>query len=725
MLYGLVGLLAVLVLGAVSLVLAPPTGLIRDRLIAEVKQRTGRDLTIAGEARLTFLPSLGVALKDVTLSSPPAMPGAPLLRVENLEVQVALLPLVTREVIVEKLVLHRPLISLRVDAEGRRSWDFAEAEALRQSWPLRYAQAAPREQSNRVIPKELQDFARHTGDRAARDKQLAGLNGLSLADVRIVEGTLQYADARQHVAHVMTGIDARLSLDHFSGPLTVSGTALLGGERVAIEANVQSLKDALDERATKVTAKLTASALEASYDGTLAAGLVMALDGRMTLSSPSVDALARFLSIPFAGAEALGALTLDGQLKISGATGSFSSASIGLGETTAKGTIAVDAAGSRPQVKANLKFAALDFNRFTAVEPRVPPPAPAGPAGRFAAPPAMNRPSAPAQSIEDLLDQSSGPAAAPAARTKVRGFTKRSEPGWSSEAMDLKALQWIDADGRFEFGRIVWGKVNAGQTVSAVNLKGGVLKLDIAESQLYGGKAKGLVNIDARQQEIGIGANLSTDGVATLALLRDVADIDLIDGRGRIIVAVSARGGSERELIGTLAGKAELQMANGAIIGWDATQMLSGLGQGRIPKLDRQLSSKTPFTELSASFQIANGVARTQDIKFESPSLRSTGAGVVNIVDRNIDLMLRPKQSAAAVGGLSFDVPVRIAGPWDKVSVIPELGSALKTPQAQEAVKKLKDGDVDGALRSVVGNGPKADEKIGKAKALLKQFLKQ
>ena len=153
--------------------------------------------------------------------------------------------------------------------------------------------------------------------------------------------------------------------------------------------------------------------------------------------------------------------------------------------------------------------------------------------------------------------------------------------------------------------------------------------------------------------------------------------------------------------------------------------MLAGLGQGRIPKLDRQPTAKTPFTELSATFQIAKGVARTQDVKFESPAVRSTGSGLVNIVDRNIDLTLRPKQAAAAPGGLSFDVPVRIAGPWDKVSVIPELGSALKTPQAQEAVKKFKDGDVDGALKSVLGGGPKADEKIGKAKDMLKQFLKQ
>ena len=72
---------------------------------------------------------------------------------------------------------------------------------------------------------------------------------------------------------------------------------------------------------------------------------------------------------------------------------------------------------------------------------------------------------------------------------------------------------------------------------------------------------------------------------------------------------------------------------------------------------------------------------------------------------------------------MSFDVPIRIAGPWSQVAVMPELGNAMKSPQAQEAVKKLKEGDVDGAVRGVLGGGAKADEKIGKAKDALKQLL--
>ena len=741
MLYGVLGLFALAAAATAFLFLAPPTGLIRDRLVAEVKHRTGRDLTIGGSASLTFFPSLGVSLSDVSLSPPPGMPGAPLITARSLEVQVALMPLITRQVSIERLVLRGPVIDLRVDASGRRSWDFAEAEALRRPWPARFAQAVPlegraRDQAGRPIPKELTDFARNSGERAARAKTLGALTELSLSDVRISDGVLRYTDLRQGQRFEVDAIDARISLKQFAGPLDVAGTFAKGGERITLEAHAQSFKDALEEQPTKVVIKLNGRPLDLSYDGTLAGGMVTAIDGQLSLKSPSLDALGRFLGLPLTGTETLGAVAVDGQLKVNGSAMALSGANLALGETAAAGRIEIDASAARPRIKANLRFATLDLNRFAGLEaglaqgaPQAPAAAP-GPAGRFAPQPLADAPSA--RSIEDLLgqDTSGKPQQAPQSQYKskapqVRGLAKRSSEGWSSEAMDLSALRLADVEGRFDFDRIAWGTSKIGPAVSGVQLKGGVLKIDVTEVQLYGGKAKGLINIDAREQELAVGANLSGDGLASLPLLRDVAAIESLDGRGRMIAAVSARGGSERELIGTLAGRAELHMTNGAVIGWDAGQMLANLGQGRVPKLDRQPSAKTPFTELSATFQIANGVMRNQDLKFESPSIRSTGSGVVNLVDRNIDMMLKPKQAAAAVGGLSFDVPVRIAGPWDKVAVIPELGNALKTPQAQEAVKKLKEGDVDGALKSALGGGAKADEKISKAKDALKQFLKK
>lgn len=742
------GLLVLLGGGLAFLAIAPPADLIRDKVVAEIKARTGRDLIIRGSTRLTFLPSLAVELRDVTLSAPQTMPGPPLLQAAGLSMRVALLPLVTREVAVEQLHLRKPVIDLRIDAQGRRSWDFARIYDPANPQRLRFAQVNPRGADGRPVPKELQDFAKNASTPPSAKSRL-GVNNIALDDVRITEGTLRYTDARQGIRHELTNLEARVTVNETNGPLGINGSFVTGGEKVDVAGYTSSLLELLDERPAKMIVKLDSKPLEVRYDGTAVLGQGSAFEGKLAIKAPSLDGLARLAQLPITGTSDLGVLSLEGQLRVGKTSLSLADANVALGELAAQGSLSLDTAGQRPRIDANLRLAALDFNQLAAKlgnaslslarrvtepaadaagsGPQVAPIAPVPPARRAGAAPATKPGPAQAppvaapaqrapQSIEDLLNRTppSGPA--------VRGFTRRSSDGWSSEPIDATALHIVDIDARFEIGRIAWADVKLGPSTSALQLKGGNLKLDIPQAELYGGKARGLVTIDARDQSgLTIGANLSGDSLATLPLLKDAAGLDVIDGRGRLIVAVSAKGGSERELIGTLAGKAELNLANGAVHGWDAGQMIAGLGQGRIPKPDRVPGAKTPFNVLSSSFQIQHGVARTQDIKLESPALNSTGGGVINFVDRNINLTLKPKPTAVGgVGGV--EIPLRVAGPFDHVTVMPDAGGILKSQPAQAAVKKLKEGDVDGALEKVLGKGT-TEEKIERGRGLLKQFL--
>ena len=93
---------------------------------------------IAGPASFTFRPSLGVKLRDVSLAAPPGMEGEPTLRAASLEARVRLLPLLQRQVTVERIVLHEPVLDWRIDADGRRNWERAEA---RPQSPVEVAQA--------------------------------------------------------------------------------------------------------------------------------------------------------------------------------------------------------------------------------------------------------------------------------------------------------------------------------------------------------------------------------------------------------------------------------------------------------------------------------------------------------------------------------------------------------------------------------------------------------
>lgn len=713
--YSLLAILAVIVLVVGVVVFAPPTELIRDQVIAEVKARTGRDLQV-GSARLTFVPSLGVNLKNVTLSAPPGMPGTPLLTAKGIEVSVALTPLITREVQIERLILIEPVLDLRVDQTGRRSWDFAEAEPLRQALPVRHAQAAPpRGQDFRKLPPELQDFAKNATTPPKSGARL-GVSALSLADVRVSDGRLRYADQRSGVAHEAGAINTRLSLKDISGPLMVKGDFVFQKEKFAVDANVFALRELIEDRATRLAVNLDGQVAKISYEGEIAAG-ASGIDGRLNFKTPSAITLAKLIQLPVPGLEALGAISVEGQVKTGPGSVAFQNATFNLGDLSASGALSIELQAGRPQIKTALKIAKLDMDRLTTLGERISVPA-APPARAPIAPPAA-APKAgdPAQSIEDLLKRTETDAVPAAPGTAVRGFTRRE--GWNQEAIDLAVLRLFDLDGRFSVGELIVSNIKASQTQLGVDLKGGVLKINVQETELYGGRGRGLVNLDARQAESTLGLNISADGVGAAAFLKDAAGVDILEGRGKLLIAVTSKGVSERDLIGALAGKTDLTMTDGAIIGWDANDLIGQMSQLKLPSFDRRQGARTPYSQLAATFQIANGVGRTQDIRFVSPTVQATGTGVVNLVDRNLNLLVKPKVASGNLANI--DVPLRIAGNFDAINVVPE---AKGSETLKQLGRQVREQDVDNVVRGVLGDTPEAQEKAAKAKELLRRFLR-
>src|SRR5512143_1275869 len=128
----LIGLLLVVVLLVAAVVAIPfliPTETVKNRIIAAVEERTGRTLVIAGPVKLSVFPRLAVQLNDVALSNAPGGRADALVRLQDLDVRVALLPLLTGAVEVDRFVLRQPVVHLEVDAAGRPNWQLAKPGA--------------------------------------------------------------------------------------------------------------------------------------------------------------------------------------------------------------------------------------------------------------------------------------------------------------------------------------------------------------------------------------------------------------------------------------------------------------------------------------------------------------------------------------------------------------------------------------------------------------------
>lgn len=94
---------------------------------ARIKESTGRDVAIRGgvDLKLSLTPKLIV--RDVTVSNAPWGKSPQLLAAKQLEVEVALLPLLQKRFEVIRLDLVEPTIALETDGKGRGNWEFGGA----------------------------------------------------------------------------------------------------------------------------------------------------------------------------------------------------------------------------------------------------------------------------------------------------------------------------------------------------------------------------------------------------------------------------------------------------------------------------------------------------------------------------------------------------------------------------------------------------------------------
>lgn len=345
----------------------PPADLVRERVIAEVERQTGRRIAISG-TRLDFGRGLAVTLSGVSLAGPPMMDKSPLLTASRIEVELALFPLIVREIHIERLTLVNPVLDLQIDPNGRRSWEFANVTSDHPG-PIRLAQAPGRMNDAGRLPSDARDFMKNASPQPSARPAVAAVEQVSFGDVRVTGGRVDYRDARDGRALSLEQIEGRLSLPSAGGRLSISGTAVRDGDRFAIDGWVDSLRDALADRPVNTSAKLKGSAGEFSYEGRVGANLtVPSGEGRFTLTGPSPGALANLVGLRIAGLDAMRDIALEGNISATAGTYTIQNGQFALGASRATGTLAIDLAARKPRVSANLRFAVLDADELSQLE---------------------------------------------------------------------------------------------------------------------------------------------------------------------------------------------------------------------------------------------------------------------------------------------------------------------------------------------------------------------
>lgn len=254
-------------------------------------------------------------------------------------------------------------------------------------------------------------------------------------------------------------------------------------------------------------------------------------------------------------------------------------------------------------------------------------------------------------------------------------------------ALDFSALKSLDLSGAVRIGSLQVHHLKFAGLNARLKAAGGRLDIAPLTANLYRGTLNGSLMLDANGNHLATRQTLS--GIDIAPLLKDLANKDVLEGRGSVVLDISGRGATTSALKKSLAGSASLGLKDGAIKGINLAQSLrdikARLGAKQDVTQQARATEKTDFSELTASFRIAGGVAHNNDLALKSPFLRLGGAGDIDIGNGRIDYLAKASVVSTSTGQEGKDlaqlkgitVPVRLTGPFENISWKIEFGSVV------------------------------------------------
>lgn len=679
--YALLMLVALAAGAGAFIYVAMPTDFVRDEMVALVRSHTGRSLTVAGPVSISLYPSLAVELHDVTLSPPPGMSGEALLSMPSLALKMPLWPLLQHQISIEQFALNHPVISFRIDKDGRRSWDFGDGdEAAKHNGTnvLRGTRTGP------AITPAAGSTAPAPASNGAQT-QITNLAGLELHDVRINNGTIHFIDDRTGLSETLTDVSVNVSLDSLEGAAITRGSVTYRGEALDFEATAEASGRLLTNAPSAVSLTAKGRRLDLSLKGRLALADAVPLTGKVDLKAVSLRELLQWVRHPLPAGSGFGPTEMTAAVALSAAGVKAQDLIATVDGYTGKGSVAADFGKAKAVLHANLALDHLDLNTYLST----------------------------ANSAETQVQLAQSSAAKPGKdvgkpNSKTVVATDAGQ-GWNTVPIDLSALRFADADISLALGSLKYRDIKVGRTALTTTVKDGIMRIRFAELQLYDGKGTGNLVVDAHVPALAkLEASFSLRGVQTQPFLADATGFKQLAGRGNITFGFTGSGRSQRDFITTLMGQGRMELADGAIVGTDIPQVVRALQKGNISSWKDEPTATTDFSSMTASCTITNGVLSNDDLVLAGPLLRMKGSGTVSLIAQTLDYTAQPMvvgtlegqgASADAAGALDgIAIPVHVSGPWAKPNVDLDLAAIARNPDAvvstvKKALAKVKGGD--------------------------------
>ena len=416
-----------------------------------------------------------------------------------------------------------------------------------------------------------------------------------------------------------------------NGTVRAAGSFSFRGEKVSFDTTLGA-STAAPAAARPITASLDSKMLSATLDGSiLLAENPRLLSPRAEINIPHLRQAAFWLGAGWPPGFGFDDFHAKGQLEWVNRTLAFQKAVLQMDGNEAEGTLSVNFGAGHPAIDGTLGLKTLDLSKYLA----------------------------------------RGGTAEPGSETSLLSLVG------GARGLHFPLIESVDADLRVSSDSVVVPGLTIGHSAATISLKAGKMLADIAELEIDDGmRGGGQLRIDTNGLQPNYDVHAKLESIDLGQAGKAIFGHPTIQGRGDVIVDLTADGDSGDTLLRSLDGKLCVTLVEGGQLGVDINQLVTAASSPQQATLWRAAaSSAIPIDRLDARFAVVNGVIRTETAQAMAGERAMKADGVIDLPARSLDIELAIGDRARADAGEDVKPAPRqvidLHGPWAQPTMQP------------------------------------------------------
>jgi len=267
----------------------------------------------------------------------------------------------------------------------------------------------------------------------------------------------------------------------------------------------------------------------------------------------------------------------------------------------------------------------------------------------------------------------------------------------------VELLRKLNARGQLTVGEAIFAGMKFTKLRLGVNSRDGKARFYPSEASMYGGQYRGDIGIDSTGKVARVTLDEHVSSVNFAPLFKDLFESNRVSGKGSANIKLAGTGRTTDDIMKTLAGAVDFNVADGALEGadlwYEIRRARAVLKQQAVPERPSG-PPRTPFSALTGTGSMKDGVLTNNDLNVAMQYLKVTGQGNVDLPRNALDYRLVaavlkiPREGADPTqmqDMVDAQIPVKVTGSLSDPKVRPDLEGYLKGEAKKKVEEKIKD----------------------------------